>query len=37
MNIGLSIVERFAEISTIALHIYFLYRTLDTKVGRKNK
>jgi len=37
MNIGLSIVERFAEISTIALHIYFLYRTLDTKVGRKKQ
>ncbi|GLC79278.1 GHKL domain-containing protein [Lacrimispora brassicae] len=37
MNISLFIVERFAEISTIALHIYFLYRTLDAKVGRKKQ
>lgn len=37
MNIGIYIVERFAEISIIVLHIYFLYRTLDTKIGRKEQ
>lgn len=31
MNIGSYMVERLAEISTIALNIYFFYRTLETK------
>lgn len=35
MSIGEFVVERFAEISTITLHIFFLYRTLDTKAGKK--
>lgn len=30
-------VERFAEISTIALNMFFLYRTMDTKISRKNQ
>jgi len=33
MNIGLIIVEKFSEISTVALHIYFLYRTLEAQGG----
>lgn len=37
MTIGSFIVERFAEISTIVLHIYFLYRTLDVKAGIKKQ
>lgn len=37
MIIGEIITSRFSEISTIALHIYFLYRTLDTKVGVKKQ
>ncbi len=37
MSIGEFIAGRFTEISTIALHIYFLYRTLDTKVGVKKQ
>lgn len=37
MSIVTLVVDRFAEISTIALHIYFLYRTLDTKVGTKKQ
>lgn len=28
-------VERFSEISTIGLHLYFIYRVLDVKVGIK--
>lgn len=35
MNYTLFNIERLAEISTIALHIYFLYRTLQTKVDTK--
>ncbi|MDR1134719.1 MAG: GHKL domain-containing protein [Clostridiales Family XIII bacterium] len=31
---GAFIAERLSEISTIVLHIYFLYRTLDTKTGK---
>lgn len=37
MSIWPFIVERFAEISIIALHIFFLYRTLDVKVGFKKQ
>jgi hypothetical protein len=33
MTIQPFIAERLAEVSIIVLHIFFLYRTLDTKVG----
>lgn len=36
MSVGATLVEHMVNLSTIALHIYFLYRTLDTKIG-KNK
>jgi len=31
------IVERFAELSTIILDMFFLYRTLDTKIDKKKQ
>ena len=31
------IVERFSELSTIALDMFFLYRTLDTKINKKKQ
>lgn len=37
MNILWCGVERFAEISTVLLNIYFLYRTLETKISVKKQ
>lgn len=37
MNTASFIAERFAEITTIVLHIYFLYRTLDAKIELKKQ
>ena len=33
----LNMAERFAELSTIAFSIFFMYRVLDTKIGKKQQ
>lgn len=37
MNFYLLLFERLSEVSTTALHVYFLYRIMDTKVSPKKQ